>query len=294
MLSSFVEATGTKGCDNFSLPLSAGLFACLSFYYGSFGFYLYILFTVGILLLSLKLRLLTADGVVAAIMTATTLYLLGSPWLALSLHGFYLLGSSVSKVKNERKRNANRLQESTGARTWVQVVCNSLPASILVWFSYFFPKYPIFALLAFAVFSAAAADTFSSELGTLSKAQVFDIITGKKVHRGLSGGVSFPGLIAGLVGSLLLSLFALPQFGLTGMIFVAAIGFLGTLIDSVLGALFQRKYLSASGELSDKAFETGQKPTQGFYWISNNTVNFLSLLLVSLIGHLANLLYRVV
>ena len=123
-LSAFIEAAGIKGSDNLTLPMGSAMFATLSFYYGDIYFYIYFLFSVFVLLMSLKLRLLTADGVVAAILTAITLYLLGGAWIALSLYIFYLLGSIVSKIKNERKLEADRFQESGGARNWKQVVCN--------------------------------------------------------------------------------------------------------------------------------------------------------------------------
>ncbi len=293
-LSAFIEAAGIKGSDNLTLPMGSAMFATLSFYYGDIYFYIYFVFSVFVLLMSLKLRLLTADGVVAAILTAITLYLLGGAWIALSLYIFYLLGSIVSKIKNERKLEADRFQESGGARNWKQVVCNSLPACMLVWCKYFYQDNKVFSLLSFVVFAAATADTFSSEIGVLGKGRVFSIITGKNVQRGVSGGISFVGLLAGLIGGFLLAWLAFPQFGYLGVLFVTLVAFLGTLIDSILGELFQRKYLTNEGIVSDKKSFSEQKPIKGFFWISNNTVNLLSLFIVVLVGHLLNLICKIV
>ena len=282
-LSVFIEAAGIKGSDNLTLPIGSALFATLSFYYGDIYFFIYLAFSICVLLASLRLRLLTADGVVAAILTAITLYLLGGVWIALSLYAFYFLGSGVSKIKNERKLEADRFQESNGARTWRQVVCNSLPACILV-----------FSLLSFAVFATATADTFSSEIGVLGKGRVFSIITGENVQRGVSGGISWVGLLAGLAGGFLLAWLAFPQFGYKGIVFVTIMAFVGTLIDSVLGALFQRKYLTNEGILSDKKVYEEQNPVQGFSWTSNNAVNLLSLFIVVIVGDYVNLICKIV
>ena len=291
-LSVFIEAAGIKGSDNLTLPIGSALFATLSFYYGDIYFFIYLAFSICVLLASLRLRLLTADGVVAAILKAITLYLLGGVWIALSLYAFYFLGSGVSKIKNERKLEADRFQESNGARTWRQVVCNSLPACILVFCKYYSPSNMVFSLLSFAVF--ATADTFSSEIGVLGKGRVFSIITGENVQRGVSGGISWVGLLAGLAGGFLLAWLAFPQFGYKGIVFVTIMAFAGTLIDSVLGALFQRKYLTNEGILSDKKVYEEQNPVQGFSWMSNNAVNLLSLFIVVIVGYFVNLICKIV
>ncbi|CAK7211767.1 hypothetical protein SBRCBS47491_001227 [Sporothrix bragantina] len=122
-----------------------------------------------------------------------------------------------------------------------------------------------------ANYAAVAADTFSSELGILSSAtpRLITSLTLRKVPRGTNGGVTLGGLGAGLLGSLIVVTFAmlfLPlctttttrnplQFGTaaasaaaawTGadrralMTFLTLWGVLGSLLDSVLGGLFQR------------------------------------------------------
>lgn len=293
-LSAFIEASGSKGTDNLTLPLGSALFATLAYYYGDIFFFAYFIFSVVILLTSLKFRLLTTDGVTAAILTAITLYLLGGVWIALSLYTFYFLGSAVSKIKNNRKLEADRFQETGGARTWKQVVCNSLPACILVFCKYFLPDYQVFSLLSFVVFAAANSDTFSSEIGVLGKGKVFSIITGKSIQRGVSGGVSVGGLFAGLIGGFLSALPAFAQFGYEGVTFVTLMAFVGTLIDSILGALFQRKFLTKDGIISDKKFYAKQKPIKGFLWMSNNMVNLISLFIIVLVGYIVNLIWKIV
>lgn len=114
-----------------------------------------------------------------------------------------------------------------------------------------------------ANYAAVAADTFSSELGILSKSEprLITSATFRKVPRGTNGGVTLVGLGAGLLGSMIVvtsAMLFLPSCGertaeLVGggspwttlerrkfMGFLVIWGALGSVLDSVLGALFQR------------------------------------------------------
>lgn len=114
-----------------------------------------------------------------------------------------------------------------------------------------------------ANYAAVAADTFSSELGILSRGQprLITSLCLRKVPPGTNGGVTLLGLGAGLFGSVLMVTTAVlflptcteetaPTLGGGApwtmqdrrlfMAFLAAAGFAGTILDSVLGAVFQR------------------------------------------------------
>lgn len=95
-----------------------------------------------------------------------------------------------------------------------------------------------------------AADTFSSELGILSKSKP-RLITApwRVVPPGTNGGVTAAGLGAGLLGAFILSTTStlfVPfcknwtfSARVTYTLYLTAAGFSGTLLDSLLGALFQ-------------------------------------------------------
>ncbi len=70
--------------------------------------------------------------------------------------------------------------------------------------------------------------------------------------------------------------------------------FVGTLIDSILGALFQQKFLTKEGIISDKKVYAKQKPIKGFLWMSNNMVNLISLFIIVLVGYIVNLIWKIV
>lgn len=99
-------------------------------------------------------------------------------------------------------------------------------------------------------YAAVSADTFSSELGILSKTKPF-LITApwRTVPPGTNGGVTTTGLAAGMYGALGMSLVALfltpfckewdAQESFRFAIATTFAGIAGTLLDSLLGALFQ-------------------------------------------------------
>ncbi len=276
------ELLGKNGCDNITLPLSTGIF----YYFAHSNlpyFYIFMGLTFIIVFFAWKLNALTNDGVVSAFMTAVTLFGIGCIYLWTSLITFFILGSIQSKIKNSRKKDAEEVEMQTGTRNWVQVICNSIPATIFVWAALFSDQKEIFLFAAFACFSAAAADTFSSEIGMLSKQKTFNIINFKKIEPGLSGGVTFLGLFAGLLGSAILSLFALPVFGLKKYIVLVLLGFAGCILDSILGATIQRKYISLSGKLTEKNIEKDVKLKlfSGISCVDNNIVNLLNVSFIS-------------
>ncbi len=114
-----------------------------------------------------------------------------------------------------------------------------------------------------ANYAAVAADTFSSELGILSKSQprLITSITFRKVPPGTNGGVTAYGLAAGLLGSLIIVTtsmalipFCSPKSSITGLqdhgwtfrdrqrfTFAMTIwGALGSVLDSLLGGWLQQ------------------------------------------------------
>ncbi|PQE04751.1 integral membrane DUF92 protein [Rutstroemia sp. NJR-2017a BBW] len=218
---------------------------------------------------------LTPAGIVAAVITAAAHAV--HPWnlpFAL-LMVFYLAGSRVTKVKHDVKAkltmNAKGASGGEGARTHVQVLSNSIVASVLTLMHAYQlhnrtddPSNACFSwggdLLVVGIvanYAAVAADTFSSELGILStsKPRLITSPSLRQVPPGTNGGVTIGGLVAGLLGSLIIvttSIALLPFCGkdvgsgawtfLQRQRFTFALtiwGALGSLLDSFLGGWFQ-------------------------------------------------------
>lgn len=269
LFSGFIELVSNKGFDNLTLPLGSGIIATLLSTHFSVDLLIYLGLSLILVIYAYYKKSITLDGIIVALITAITLFTLGNSSLGYALLLFFILGSGVSKIANRVKK---KFDPST-QRNYKQVLSNSLPITLLALFSTY-TQNPRYLLIGIAVFAVATADTFSSELGTLTNHRVFNPITGKKVPKGLSGGVTWFGLIVGLLGSILLSLITLKEYGIYGFIFSTLLGFSNSLIDSLIGISFQRKYLNEKGELSD--IENGPI-VSGLPWMSNNKVNLISL-----------------
>ncbi|KAI9641965.1 hypothetical protein NHQ30_009834 [Ciborinia camelliae] len=222
---------------------------------------------------------LTPAGIVAAVFTAAAHAL--HPWnlpFALLII-FYLIGTRVTKIKHDVKAKLTMQSNGTSggeeARTHMQVLSNSAVASVLT----LMHAYQIYKrgnesgsskeacytwggdLLVVGIianYAVVAADTFSSELGILSSAHP-RLITSpslRKVPPGTNGGVTVWGLVAGLLGSLVIvtvSMVLVPfchpnESAENGWSFLhrqrftyalTIWGALGSVVDSFLGGWFQ-------------------------------------------------------
>ncbi|MFW6319285.1 MAG: DUF92 domain-containing protein, partial [Bacillota bacterium] len=91
------------------------------------------------------------------------------------------------------------------------------------------------------------------------------------MHTGLSGAVTPLGLLASLAAGILFgSLSYIGHQDVLMMVYIAFFGFLGSLIDSVLGTI-QVKYTDGSmiTEIKSKTFEK----YSGLSWLNNTWVN---------------------
>lgn len=281
LFSTFVEYVGYKGVDNLTLPIGSGVMATLLYEYFSIGLIGYLFLSLLLLIFAYKKKAITQNGIVMALLVAINLYVFSTISLSYSLLLFFVLGSLVSKVSNTTKKRAEEHQEQTGARTWFQVISNGLPAVICAWL-FALTHESKFILMGLVSFSVASSDTFSSEIGMLTNGKVFDILSFKEVEPGVSGGVSLMGFIGSIVGSLLLSLMTLIDFNIQKMMLVMMFGIIGSILDSVLGASLQRKFM-VNQQLVDYS-EQG-KVVKGISWMSNSLVNLISISLMVIISY---------
>ncbi|CCH44811.1 Transmembrane protein [Wickerhamomyces ciferrii] len=252
---------------------------------------------------------LTNSGILAALITGFIHSLPPSNLYLTLIVTFYLTSSKATKYKENIKskltktpKEKSSLTKSHDQRTHIQVLSNSIVATILLIALVFTTNERYQTLLKtgiIAQYTAVIADTWSSELGILSKSDPFLITTFKTVPPGTNGGVSKVGLLSGILGSALISgvsIFSFENDKISHFIFFTITGLLGTIIDSLLGALLQAsivdnqegKILEAlgGGKITNEYLQNNDKVkiVSGYDLLSNNGVNVLMATITTLLS----------
>lgn len=244
-------------------------------------------------------RSVSAGGAVAGAVVGLFIYLSGGGFYWSILMAFFFSSSVISKIKPRSPQllqryeaihaTARRIQAKGSRRDGVQVLANGGLATVMA-VAHGITGRPIF-MLGFAISIAAAnADTWASEIGVMSRRRPVSILSFRPIERGTSGGISPLGLAASVGGAFFIALwFAMGYISTRGwnggeiLPIVAAItggGFLGSVIDSVLGATVQAQYWDhmkkAYTERRRDAAGTANRLVRGFHLLNNDAVNALS------------------
>jgi len=180
-----------------------------------------------------RVKVLTTDGAIAAATIGTIIYGFGGWPMAALLLMFFLSSSLLTQVRAERKFHP----EHRRGRSAGQVLANGAIASVLAML--YGLGHSSAALSAFAgAVAASTADTWATEVGLLAAAPPRLITTLREVPPGTSGGVTWLGTVAGIVGAAAIS-FAAFYWLRTPVVPVLAGGVIAMLLDSVLGATIE-------------------------------------------------------
>lgn len=249
-----------------------------------------VLFVAAFIFITVRRKSLTLGGAsTAAFMGIWVVFFAGVQWL-IPLFFFFISGTLLGKLNTETEVASDE-KHGKGRDAW-QVICNGFPYAFLATFIGTQSFYEWSLLLTFVSISIAVADTWSSEIGMYFRGKTIDILRLKKQQPGVSGGVSWAGTLGGLAGafcsaviSVLLAFRALElhmnDFELTLIVtgVISLAGFLGMLIDSIIGSAFQLKYKNPrTGDFSDTASAENTEHV-GISWFTNDVVNLVSNLL---------------
>ena len=229
--------------------------------------------------LAMKKKWLTLSGTVAAVVLGLVILWMGGFSAFLVLLFFFVSSSAVSRISKARRG----IEKKGNCRDAVQVLANGLPAALAILLSRSAHLGPASSVAFVAALAEATADTWSGAFGMLSDKDPVSIITFTKVPKGISGGVSALGFLGGLSASLLTAALGAGTFahGLAFFSIAAGSGFLGSVIDSFLGALVQVQYRDKEGRLTERDEENGVKNVRvrGIPGFDNDAVNLTSGLL---------------
>jgi uncharacterized protein (TIGR00297 family) len=223
---------------------------------------------------------LTRGGAVAATILGTIAVAAGWSWGALLII-YFVSSTALSRVgRAHKERRTEAVVEKGGRRDAVQVLANGALFGGAALAMIAQPHAHWIALGAGAL-AASAADTWATEVGTLSRDEPRSILDGKRVPAGTSGAVSIPGTIAMIGGAAFIAAVVLLlgwTDALALRVFLA--GVFGATLDTVLGATLQaRRWCDSCARETERMRHdcgTTTRPLRGFAWLDNDLVNFLS------------------
>jgi len=315
LIGAFLEVSTPLGIDNLTVPLGTALY--LAFVTpGTVNALVLIgfLFTIPVAFVSWTLKKVTTEGALAGIGVGTALFVFAGIGPLVILFSFFLSSVLIGRVKKEKRKSLrlSSLIEKGDRRDSIQVLANcgvALVASVL-----FAATGQVMYFVALVVaFSAATADTWAGEMGVLHTQKPRHILTRKFVEPGVSGGVTLLGFFFSLLGALFVALIfsaqglylqlqslfptnpflqvplrshSIPWSSPWALGLIVVGGFLGSLLDSLLGATLQAQYLCAiTGRVTERSM-TNQVPNllvRGMHWVNNDMVNFLATLIPSVL-----------
>jgi len=273
-----LECVSTKIHDNITVPIGSAMVMWL---FASFGYsvsytYMLLAFAFALVLGYLAYRAGIADmsGLLSATLVGVLIIAFTDVWWFLLLLTFYLLGGGFTNYKYGYKQSLGIAQGKGGARGYKNVFSNSLVAIVAsIGYTIFPHAANIFLYIYLGSVATATGDTLASEIGTTYKGKPRMITTLKEVEPGVDGGVSSLGEIAAIFGSMVIALFALlvgvieiDQYCLIGMLIIAISGFVGTNIDSLLGATMQKRGILSNNGVNLAATIAGGV-VAGVMWI---------------------------
>ena len=290
LVSALYELIVGKGLDNIVITWGITALVYAFIYWPSvYNLIIPIILTPIVVIFAKKKSALSATGLVAAIALDVVVSLtLGNLGFILLL-SFFVFGIVLDKIKKRIKSSSEDIEAKGSKRDAFQVLANGLVCALCA-VLFFASRNRIFLVAFVASLAEALSDTAGSSLGALAK-RVIDPFRFRATEAGLSGGMSIPGTIASLGGSLVIALLGFG-FGLVdifGMIIALSAGFLGSVVDSMLGSLLQAKFkCRVCHKTVEKETHCGHKTEKisGLSFIDNDAVNLLSNLFSAVIAAL--------
>lgn len=214
---------------------------------------------VGLILVSGRAKMLDKPGIIAAAALGFVVGGMGHWTWLLILLGFLLASHKATKWRFDEKMQRGMSESEDGHRSYGNVIANGGLPGLVAIFAFITEDWYNGVWMFSAAVAVAASDTFASEIGCLDD-NVRMITTLKPCEAGLNGGFSPSGQKAAFFGSSMIAALSFAawmvannggdsiEVGLMKTAMVAAIGWLGCQMDSLLGAVFEnRGYLTKGG-----------------------------------------------
>ncbi|KAI9350330.1 integral membrane protein DUF92-domain-containing protein [Obelidium mucronatum] len=263
----------------------------------------------------LKKKSLSRSGAIAAAAVCFPTFLHPSYSFMAGLLTFYLSASRLTKVGTETKEKLEEDFKTGGQRNATQVFSNGFTGTLIVCLHYLLvvrennnsmdglcfadgngshqAKLNTALMAAYiGHYACCNGDTWASELGVLSKSLPRLITTLKSVPKGTNGAISVIGTLASISGGAFVGLafgiclsscWSLQSLAL--LLFAGALfGFVGSMIDSLLGATLQRSTFNKRTSQITQDFRRVRQNEEksdlviisGWELLDNHQINFIS------------------
>ena len=289
-LTAVTEFYGLRGTDN--------LF-CEFFVFGYLVLYHYNLVSptlIAVLIVSpllaavaIKSRAMATDAGIAAFFLFAATSFFGNDFVPVVFIAIlFLISTAVSIIGKKLSGRYKGIDEEHKPRRAKQVVAVGLFAVVAL-IAYKYSNANLFYYIFFLALIEQMADSMASDIGKLTKRKNLNIITFKPIEKGISGGVSLLGTSSALISSFLFASipFLWGAISVKVFLFIALFAFVGTLIDSVVGALFQSLYRCEScAQLTEDMVHCGAPATRvkGLKVVDNVAVNYIAGFMTCVLG----------
>ena len=223
-----------------------------------------------------RMRALSTSGAVAGTVVGAIALAAGWSW-GILLVAHFISASALSKLGERRKAKLiGPVVEKGDRRDAKQVLANG-GVYALAAMAYMLSHTPTWYAVGIGALAASAADTWATEIGTLTGHNPVSIVSGRRVPAGTSGGVSVIGTLASIGGALFIA--AGAAFARWPAPFTAVVlgGLAGSVADSLLGATLQtRRWCDVCAKSTERPVHncgTQTRRTGGVRGFDNDAVN---------------------
>ncbi|MFC1786869.1 TIGR00297 family protein [Halobacteriota archaeon] len=258
--------------EDITVPLGSAMAMWL---FAGFGYWVpssYLILVLALMLsigyISYKVNIADITGALGGVLLGVLIIIFGDiRWFTI-LFVFLVLGGAFTKYKYGYKQSLGIAEPEGGARGYRNVFGNGLVALILAVAGGVFGN-PVFLIGYLGAIATATGDTLASEIGETSKVQPVEIMNFKKVPAGTNGAISVLGEMASIVGSAVIGILAISM-GMAGLHVLPIIifgGFIGTNMDSLLGATLENRGYLTNSTVNLFATAAGALVSVGLYYI---------------------------
>ncbi len=285
-----IELFSVGGIDNLTLPLGTALVTYMLIREPLFTKFSLAFAISGLVVwVALLNRMLSYAGGISAMVLGVIMFYYDGPVAALAVIFFFLTSAILEHYHNIPKEEK--------VKSFVQVMENAIPF-IMFGLMYYGTNSEVALVCLYTAIAGACSDTWGSGIGYYSKEKVLNVLTFKPIKKGESGGITMLGTFGEFLGALAIALMSLLLGGknmVARALIILVFGFFTAYLDSIFGILLQVKYYNKkTGDLKETKPKdmTGYEKISGYGFIDNSMVNFLTIMISSLLaGMLAFLVF---